>query len=161
MVGIKRATKEEMKTRRKCKQCYKLIEVYRALSAVFCTPQCKSLWRNTKRHDKYKEDTGYEIKISGGQQGTLSETRVIADLLARGYMVFPNCSHFGSIDLIFTATGPNQPALRVEVKTVERLDLIPTNPYQLGVHFDHFALVKRNGEIRYEPELKRDIDENV
>lgn len=112
----------------------------------FCTARCKSNWYNAKRYESH-------TKISGVQQGTLSEIRVAADLLTRGYMVFANCSHFGSIDLISIFPGPNQSPLRIEVKTVYQFDPTPKSTYQLGIHFDHFALIKHNGEIRYKPDL--------
>jgi hypothetical protein len=46
-----------------------------------------------------------------------------------------------------------QTLLRIEVKTSQHLTPPRETKYHLGEHFDHYALIDREGHIRYEPQL--------
>jgi hypothetical protein len=121
----------------------------------WCSNRCRLDAVKAQRKEVYVEQTGYSYKPSPNEQGALSELRVVADLLARGYMVFRNCSPSGAIDLIAVPHGEKQSTLRIQVKTSPNLDTVPCeNKYYLEVHFDHYALVNYKGEIKYLPTLE-------
>jgi hypothetical protein len=101
------------------------------------------------------EETGHEHRPKTGTVGAISELHVMADLLARGYMVFRNCSKHGSTDIIGLWPGPHQVPVRFEVKTVTSLDHTPSGRYEQGVYFDHWARVTHAGDIKYTPELPK------
>ncbi len=108
---------------------------------------------SNKKSQEYKDTTGYNNLPNRMACGAISELRVMVDLLARGYMVFRNCSKNGSTDLIALWPGPHQTPLRFEVKTVANLNYAPNGRYAIEEYFDHWAKVTHDGEIQYDPEL--------
>ncbi len=137
-----------------CKSCSKLFEPTTNMPQIYCNKACKQLQAKIDRDTTYVEVTGYMTPPCSKFQGTISEICVMEDLLRRGYMVFRNCAPHGSVDMIALASGPNKIPLRLEIKTVYSFEAPWNGRYEQGVHFDHWAGVKREGgEVRYDPPL--------
>jgi hypothetical protein len=119
----------------------------------WCSKVCNTAGHKAARHAEVVRQTGHPPLSSNNAQGAVSELRVVVDLMLRGYMVFRNVSPRGSTDLIGLLEGPNQTPLRFEVKTVLHFNHAHSGKYNQGEYFDHWASVKYNGEIQYDPPL--------
>lgn len=137
-----------------CEMCKSRFET-RTKRQLYCGPICRARSITAQKDKVYMAESGYDYIPKSGDRGSISELRVMTDLLSRGYMVFRNCSKHGSTDIIALWPGPYQVPLRFEVKTVTDLSHSPTGRYEQDKYFDHWAKVTHTGEIRYVPDLPK------
>jgi hypothetical protein len=101
---------------RPCANCGEVITSERVLRQPrikFCSKACQAE-HAARRHAEVNERLRFDISLSTGTAGALSELIVSADLLARGYEVFRALSPSCSCDLIIFRDGRQH---RVEVRT--------------------------------------------
>ena len=93
---------------------------------------------------------GPPLPLAVGTVGAIHELAVSADLLRRGYAVFRALSPSCSCDLVIMKNGVLQ---RVEVTsgrhTKTKIEWLPKDPAK----FDLLAVVTRDGQIHYTPEV--------
>jgi len=135
-----------------CAYCGSEIPWHRNFPATkFCSQKC---YDRAEREKQHKLNPPRDIKLSSGTMGAVSELRVAADLLLRGYEVFRSVSPSASCDLAVLRNGR---LLRIEVRTsVYRRD----GNVQLrhdNIRADIVANVVPD-QVVYEPSL---IDEGV
>ena len=91
---------------RVCKQCGG--EFRRKLNTLYCSPAC------SRSAAKGLYDRFSSVPIPTGTVGAISELRIAADLLAKGYEVFRAVSSACSCDLMVLKDGVS---LRIECRT--------------------------------------------
>ena len=123
-----------------CVSCGKTFKSNK-VNAKYCSDKCRN-----KMWGKYQP---VNSSLSSGTQGALSELRVCADLLQKGYSVFRSVSPSCSCDLAILKDGK---LLMVEVKTGSRhKDGRVFHPQVRETnHFDVLAVALHDGEIIYQ-----------
>lgn len=133
---------------RVCSHCQQEIPKKLKRNAIYCSQRCVRL--------AYKKKYGTQaLGLSCNTMGALSELRVAADLLAKGYDVFRALSPSASCDLAILKNGK---PVRVEVKTTYRSVAgeikTPDLPHDKLKRFDLLALAHPDGTIYYRPTLE-------
>lgn len=123
----------------------KLRQKYRS-----CSVSCAAILRKKRRARSYREINA-EPTVSKPTAGAINELRVACDLLLRGYAVFKALSPACPCDFAVLKNGN---LYRIEVTGAAisgggKLMYAPHNPK----NYDFLAIVKRNGEITYVPDL--------
>ena len=129
---------------RKCIQCGKSLKGLHR-NRKFCSDTCRA----TVAMQTYRERNPKSL-VGKGTVGAISEYRIIADLLNKGYEVFHSCCPNSSCDL---AILKDEKLLRIEVTTGwysgnGNIHYAPHKPN----NFDTIAIVLPN-EILYKPHL--------
>lgn len=114
----------------------------------FCSIKCQ----NTYYKKRKAELNGDAIPhLTTGSYGALQELRVITDLMLKGYQVFRAVSPSSTVDLLILQSSKTY---RVEVTSgmLSQQGVI-YHPAKNIQRFDILAIVFRNGDITYQPEL--------
>ena len=129
-----------------CRECRR--EFKGQYNQALCSKRCRDTFRN---REKFAPDS---IQLPTASVGAISELRVAADLLAKGYEVFRAVSAACSCDLVVMKNGIT---LRIEVRSSFRIPTTgkisrPKSSRDAGRQ-DVFAFCLSDGEIVYEPPL--------
>lgn len=133
---------------RVCIRCSKEI-VGRNKQAVYCSDDCREQGYADKRH----ELNGARSNLPTGTTGAIHELAVSIDLMRKGYLAFRSLSPSCPVDLVVLH---GEKVIRVEVTTGMRglnSELIYPPHTKNKLFFDVIAVVERNGQITYVPEL--------
>ncbi len=120
----------------------------------FCNMPCR------QKHNMKKYRTrNVSLNLSSAVVGTIHELRVCLDLLKEGYEVFKNITPNG-IDLAVLKDGI---LIKVEVTTAYYTHtgkLVNAKTHKIK-KWDCLALVITNGEIIYEPDIKKKNEQEI
>lgn len=114
----------------------------------YCNAKCRERLKSRKYHDANPKLP----HPSSGRTGTLSECKVLVDLLSRGYDVFRSVCSSSSCDLMVTRNGK---MFRVEVTTghyVAKDKRLITYPRHNPANYDIMAIVLPD-KITYLPDM--------
>jgi hypothetical protein len=132
----------------KCKRqdCGKAIPQKRLnRRAVYCSTRC----RNIEVRELYDGLNGRQTDLSPGTRGAVSELRVAADLMERGYEVFRALSPSCSCDIAVLKDGR---LLRIECRTGRYLKECRYFKSTQRLRADVLAVILHD-KIVYEPDL--------
>lgn len=128
-----------------CLYCKKVLDKSYINVRKFCSVTCRTMYGNDKRKDGLMNE-GYNLNLSTGTRGAISEIIVCADLLIKEFEVFRAISPSCSCDMIALK---NNKFFRVEVRTTT---LSPKGkPYKVSKkgNYDILAVVHSNNKIIY------------
>ena len=128
-----------------CKLCGKPIPIIRRKHAIYCSSDCHHLSLKSRYHSLNPQST-----LSPTASGSISEYKVIIDLLIRGFEVFRSVEPGATCDL---AILQNNKLLRVEVKTTKYSSIGKPYKPQKPIKADILASVMHD-RILYTPSLE-------
>ena len=115
----------------------------------YCSPSCEKKSKSVQFERNIPKDKS--ININSSVTGAMNELIVCSDLLRRGHSVFRSVSNACSCDIIILI---DKNIKRIEVTTGT---MFSNNKFSIPKKdrskFDILAIVFRNGEILYEPEI--------
>jgi len=132
-------------TERICRSCRGPIPPEKRPTAIYCSRRCN----HAKASQVIQEVNPVLGTVPTGTRGAISELRVCADLLEKGYEVFRAVSPAASCDLAALRNGE---LLRIEVRT-GTYKLTGGISYPKNIKADVLAVVLHN-QIVYEPPLE-------
>jgi hypothetical protein len=137
---------------RLCLFCQKILSGKHLAVKKYCTPKCRQ--NHINKLIKEKNTTLCDLNgkmLCSNIIGTISEFRVITDLMLKGYHVYRNVcdSHFCDLAII-----NGRQFLRIEVTT----GYFSANgklvyPAHESSRYDHLAICTRTGDLVYIPEI--------
>lgn len=134
-----------------CENCKTKFEKTQNSRKRFCTIKC-----NKEYYKKLYAKLNPTPKCQPTTLGNVQEMRVIIDLLIRGFHVFRSCSHYAPFDIIMVNEGKFR-VVEVVTGYYSGSGNINHGKKKLKKKWDYLAIVTRDGDILYEPEMEEFI----